>query len=44
VLIVKFTDRMVPEVVQTPWAALQPGEFTTDAATAGEQGLDQYRP
>ena len=27
-----FSDRMVPEVVQTFWAALQRGEFITDAA------------
>jgi IS30 family transposase len=28
----RFTDRMVPEMVQTFWAALQRGEFITDAA------------
>jgi transposase, IS30 family len=27
-----FSDRMVPEVVQTFWAAMQRGEFITDAA------------
>ncbi len=27
-----FSDRMLPEVVQTFWAALQRGEFITDAA------------
>jgi IS30 family transposase len=29
----RFTDRMVPEVVQAFWAAMQRGEFITDAAT-----------
>ena len=28
----RFTDDMVPERVQPFWAALQRGEFTTDAA------------
>ena len=28
----KFSDRMRPEVVQPFWAALQAGEFITDAA------------
>src|ERR1039457_3516210 len=28
----RFSDRMVTEVVQTFWAALQRGEFITDAA------------
>ncbi len=27
-----FSDRMLPEVVQTFWAAMQRGEFITDAA------------
>jgi hypothetical protein len=27
-----FSDRMIPEVVQAFWAAMQPGEFITDAA------------
>jgi hypothetical protein len=30
-----FSDRMVPEVVQTFWAAMQRGEFITDAAGCG---------
>ncbi len=34
-----FTLRMVPEVVQPFWAALQRGEFITDAA----QGVGSYR-
>jgi transposase, IS30 family len=29
---VRFSDRMVPEVFQTFWAAMQRGEFITDAA------------
>ncbi|MDQ2897605.1 MAG: IS30 family transposase [Actinomycetota bacterium] len=29
----RFSDRMVTEVVQTFWAAMQRGEFITDAAT-----------
>jgi hypothetical protein len=29
---VKFNDRMVTDVVQTFWAAMQRGEFITDAA------------
>ncbi len=37
-----FSDRMVPEVVQTFWAAMQRGEFITDAgaeaATYTEEG------
>jgi len=28
----RFSDRMLPEVVQAFWAALQRGEFITDAA------------
>jgi len=31
-LMVKFNDRMVTDVVQTFWAAMQRGEFITDAA------------
>jgi transposase, IS30 family len=34
-----FTWRMVPEVVQPFWAALQRGEFITDAA----EGVGTYR-
>jgi hypothetical protein len=30
---VKFNDRMVTDVVQTFWAAMQRGEFITDAAS-----------
>jgi transposase, IS30 family len=29
---VRFSERMVPEVFQTFWAAMQRGEFITDAA------------
>ena len=29
---VRFSERMVPEVAQTFWAAMQRGEFITDAA------------
>jgi IS30 family transposase len=29
---VQFSERMVPEVVQVFWAAIQRGEFITDAA------------
>jgi len=32
VLVAAFSDRMLPEVVQTFWAAMQRGEFVTDAA------------
>jgi len=32
VLVAAFSDRMLPEVVQTFWAAMQRGEFITDAA------------
>jgi len=28
----RFTDRMLPEIVQPFWAALQRGEFIVDAA------------
>ena len=31
-LAVRFSERMVSEVVQTFWAALQRGEFVSDAA------------
>jgi hypothetical protein len=31
-LMVKFNERMVTDVVQTFWAAMQRGEFITDAA------------
>jgi IS30 family transposase len=33
VRMLRFSDRMRPEVVQPFWAALQAGEFITDAAT-----------
>jgi len=32
VLMATFSDRMIPEVVQAFWAAMQRGEFITDAA------------
>jgi IS30 family transposase len=38
-LMTVFTDRMVPEIVQPFWAAMQRGEFITDAA----EGVGTYR-
>src|SRR5450755_1464272 len=38
---VKFNDRMVTDVVQTFWAAMQRGEFITDAAS--EAGTDRQK-
>jgi hypothetical protein len=38
---VKFNDRMVTDVVQTFWAAMQRGEFITDAASEAGTGICQ---
>src|SRR5438477_3863138 len=42
-LLMVFSDRMVPEVIQPFWAALQRGEFITGAAGGGESPRRQTR-